>query len=511
MRLTCYLICLIIPLLSDAFEVAFSPYNMYDAQVSFFAYKPLPQLNWSVYPRYRCNAINWEGFPKKNVGYVRSILFRSAEGTPAPIPRVVAFFEAGSDSVNSDLQNPCAWMNARIVVHIGENLNDKLGAIVKISPDYNRYLTHWMEIIPGSETPEWQLIQDLKMGNWRLAYRKTAYSDDWDVRRGEKSGISEIPIRWDPWYFASMVDDVHSVERDHLVDPEVDSDDELIAKSENGYNDGDISDSYEVDDSDSNDDGDDDDNDGGNDDGSVKCERTAYGSDEDEPQEPAGKRAYIPPQPEIIRGNPRWVYRPRTGCRGPHPEYTEWRNKRMRDAGEYNAFNRNVNPYFYQKSYDQLMDMGNIIDPELERQQLEEFKRQQEGVRAAELFYEALRDEINPDGKGSRTSEMFDGIWQWENPEQFQLEHSDPLQALLDLNSNADEDTINMNLAIHPSYVQKGRPPDFKIGDNDGLKPPPPTKPTGLKFRHPVEGPVHDTLSGPPSPDVNWRDGMQWI
>ncbi|KAK6519876.1 hypothetical protein TWF506_000171 [Arthrobotrys conoides] len=61
--------------------------------------------------------------------------------------------------------------------------------------------------------------------------------------------------------------------------------------------------------------------------------------------------------------------------------------------------------------YERLIDRGNIIDVELEKQQ-GGFRQQQEGARAAKLFYEALASTIDLLQPSNRDVELLDDIWQ---------------------------------------------------------------------------------------------------
>ncbi|KAF3231265.1 hypothetical protein TWF192_000176 [Orbilia oligospora] len=490
----------VLPLLGMAFEIAFSPYNMYLAPETFFAYKPLPEFNWSVYPRYTCNAINWEGFPKNSEGFVANILFREAPGTPARIPQVVAFYSARGNRAPGHHLDPCRYDNLAILAHIGQNQEDTLGRIVKLSPRRSNLLTHWREIIPDSNTIEWMDINSDEIRPWHIGYLLSNGEGGgkfWSIDEADQYNgyMTQSLICWNPWYFAHMREDPEVGMGSY--NPENDRDD----------NAGDRLDGYATPA----------DNDGestgrarGSDDSEEEEEendkRTVYTSDEDEPIDSTNsRRVYHPPPAEIIRGNPRWVYRPTTRCRGAHPKYVQWRNNRIRDAGDHIRYDPNI--YLYKMDYERLIGRGNIIDIELEKQQEEEFRRQQEGVRAAELFYEALASDIDTLQPSDPRNEMFDDIWWWDNPLEFQLESPDPLQALLDRElNNIEEDLRGTSPESRPPIPADlpGKVPKFDPVENIGLEPVPRVRgDEALDFgpmRWAPENQIHDIFSSPPSP-----------
>ncbi|KAK6358655.1 hypothetical protein TWF730_007978 [Orbilia blumenaviensis] len=492
-----YILGLAFPLLNTAFEIAFTPFNIYSAPDTIFAYKPLPEFNWSVYPRYSCNGVNWEGggYTRNSTGFVSNILFREAPGTPARIPQVVAFYDARLGRTFQERSEPCHFNNARMVAYIGTKLDNlDLGRIVRISAQGGRRMTHWKEIIPAWQNPEWVLIQYAGMKPWSTAYRipNTGSDIKWDIKPtdAENRLITESVICWNPWYFASVKEDPAMAKGVYY--PDLDTD-ELLGDdidSHHGYGSDYDSEDYGYD----------------SDESSVGG-RTNYNSDPDSSPGPLAERQFR--LPKIISGsNPRWVRQPTTRCRGTHPTYVQWRNQRILNAGDH--IRHDPNAYLYKQSYQKLIDRGNIIDIELDQQQQAEFQRQQKGVRAAELFYDTLRDETDQTMPWLELEPVFNEIWQWDSPENFKLEYSDPLQTLLDVDlNNLDKEDAPMSLYVTPPQIRyrfPGIAPKYRPEDSIGLWPPSPIiidpeDPGDLEMRFPAKNKIHDIFSGPPSPD----------
>ncbi|KAK6340165.1 hypothetical protein TWF730_001933 [Orbilia blumenaviensis] len=450
-----------------AYEIAFTPYDMKSAQESIFAYKPLPELNWSVYPRFRCHQINWSDYPPESVGFVASVFFRGYKTFkyPAPLPEAVAFYAAKPNDPQPG--SPCRFENLITVAHLGGYSNFPEGAIMKLRFAGNRYPTHWMEIPEDDSSDMWRWVQEGPIGgqNWRTAYW-SAPDKKWVVRWGD---LSESPEYWDPWYYAAIGSDIGGRELElesnppgddsyeqHYYHPEY-SDDDAISR------------------------------------------RTMYSAGTDSP-DGFPERTFDVPPPEIIRGNPRWVYRPTTGYRGDHPSFVDWRNKRIRDAGDYQT----VSPILYNNGdsgeYEKLQDQGYVIDIEAEKELAAKRAKHLKGVKEAEIFYEAANSaKENADPSGTKADAgPYDDIWPWDtNKERFQLEIPDPLRTLLDINTGIP--------------LQRPRMPIFNPADNIPLMQPP--KPViqpgpGLKIRRPIINKIHKVLSGPGTP-ISGKDS--WV
>ncbi|KAF3091124.1 hypothetical protein TWF103_011757 [Orbilia oligospora] len=417
----------VLPFLGMAFEIAFIPYNMYLAPDTFFAYKPLPEFNWSVYPRYTCNVINWEGFPTNSEGFVTNILFREAPRTPAKIPQVVAFYSARGNKAPEHRLDPCRYDNLAILAHIGQNPEDTSGRIVKLSPRRSNLLTHWREIVPDSNTIEWMDINSDEIQPWNIGYILSNGEGGgrfWSIDEADHYNgyMTQSLICWNSWYFAHMREDPEVGMGSY--NPENDRDDN-VGNRLDGYATPADSDSEGI--------------------------GRARGSDDSEEEEEHDKRTvYTSDEDEPI-------------------DYTSSR--------------------------------------QLEKQQQEEFRRQQEGVRAAELFYEALASDIDPIQPSDPRNEMFDDIWRWDSPLKFQLESPDPLQALLDRELNNLEEDLrgtSPELRLPIPADLPGKVPKFDPAENIGLEPVPRVRENeALDFgpmRWAPENQMHDIFSGPPSP-----------
>ncbi|KAK6501944.1 hypothetical protein TWF481_009762 [Arthrobotrys musiformis] len=477
MRIDEYIVWLVPPLVGvRAFEIAFNPYNMYTAPGIFFADKPLPEFNWSVYPRYSCNAVNWEGYPLEAKGFVADILFREAPGTPAKIPQIVAFYRA--DFPGPDQFDPCLPGNIKLIARIGRNADDPVGRIVKLSPWKGNRITHWQEINPRDlQTFEMDVVRQLKLEPWNMAFKVArnrfgATSFNWEIKPGnaENGYMTESYI---------CLFGFNYYERRQGYGSDYNED-------EQGY-------------------------DTESDLDELADELTVYTSDEDVPaggRSPGRLERVLPAPREIIRDNSRWVYRPTTTCKGLYPAYVNWRNDRIRNAGDYIRYDPNT--YLYKQSYETLIGRGNIIDVELDKQQQEEFKRQQAGVRAAELFYETMAGEVNPPRSWIKRNPALDEIWLWDNPEKMEYAPADPLQALLDVESNniPEED---LNYVMQPKVSRErlpGIPPKFRdVGEPAPARQPaeePAEEPFGPR-RWAPKNTMHDIFSGPPSPDMDTK------
>ncbi|KAK6512753.1 hypothetical protein TWF506_008922 [Arthrobotrys conoides] len=215
---------------------------------------------------------------------------------------------------------------------------------------------------------------------------------------------------------------------------------------------------------------------------------TAFTADRNVPYEVIEREDYPwqPPEPQIIRGNPRWVSRPTRRFPVINLQYRKWRNNRIIQAGDYRPIatisEDGVEDLTVDIPLDTLIAEGWIIDKEAEAKYQEKLKRERLGVREAEIFYQILTE----NEKSKRLDQMvYDKIWEMENPG---WRPSDPLQLLMDINTDEPE-------VIPEQQQQIGQ---VNMAEPQAAVPEPLNRQMALRL--PANNRIHDFLSGPGSP-----------
>ncbi|KAJ6257058.1 hypothetical protein Dda_7942 [Drechslerella dactyloides] len=144
--------------LADAYEIAFFPYFL----GLHYGADPTPPILWSVYPRFRCNAVSFDGFPPNNQ-FTQNVLVRTALDGAGP-PKAIMFYE--SDPGDSD---PCGADKQEL---LGVFYPDKPSQQILFTESRGT-ITHWMEL--NEQSPQWETIRengllpgDVLHWNWRV-------------------------------------------------------------------------------------------------------------------------------------------------------------------------------------------------------------------------------------------------------------------------------------------------------------------------------------------------------
>ncbi|KAK6343284.1 hypothetical protein TWF730_010880 [Orbilia blumenaviensis] len=480
---------LLLPSLGISYEIAFSNHNLEEDLPAKFRDKPLPDFNWSVYPRFRCNAVNtngleWEeGYP--NV--IKDVLVRTAAGGSGP-PGVMVFYSTDVDLFDNpdyyDLRDPCSWRNARDIVRWKNGTAKYLDRGVGNSQKYNlatrAVITYWKELEPNEPIPEeWEsLISRIRPGRSAVWDK----SDDlWEIPGRNGRGI---PGQRGDVYSGGFFTDYWYKFSEHGARQVM-----MLRAFLGGPDDGDGSE------------GGDDENwaqEDSDDDGSVD---TAYTTDVMAQHELINREPYPwqPPQPRMIRNNVRWIYRPTREDARINPEYRRWRNERIMNAGDYRPVattNKDGVESSTAVPLNDLIAEGWIIDRRAELEFQDKLARERKGVAEAEIFYKLLVD----DEKSQRQPQaLYDEMWKLESPG---WKMTDPLPDMLSVNTDENDVLFPVNggggggQAVAPAgQNQAGMNQAGVIEDPLAAY----WQPTVL--RPAVDNRAHQLLSGPNSPD----------
>ncbi|KAK6346897.1 hypothetical protein TWF696_006998 [Orbilia brochopaga] len=310
--------------LADAYEIAFFPYFL----GLFYGADPTPPILWSVYPRFSCNAVSFEGYPPNN-RYTQNILVRTAADGIGP-PKAIMFYE--SDPGHPD---PCGADKQEL---LGVFYPDKPSQ--QILPTESRgSITHWREL--DEKSPEWEL-----------------------VKRDEL--LPGDVLRWN-W-------------NDHIWDLEPETIRNEVFDADQAY--------HTVDESDRS-----------NPDTGAFLDNSQ--SDSTSPGLSTGGGNVH------ANFNPLWTPQQEVPDADVHaPSYRDYRNWRMREAGEYRPIPRS---FLAKYTYDQLRRMGYVVDAEMEARLNAELDMEQARRKDAENFYENLRMSQFPGGDQF----LEDLIWGW--------------------------------------------------------------------------------------------------
>ncbi|KAK6336661.1 hypothetical protein TWF718_009456 [Orbilia javanica] len=498
--------------LAMAFEIAFSNYDLENDLRDEFPTLPIPDFNWSVYPRYRCNVVNDSGLKWKTgySKYVRDVLVRTLPGGDGP-PDIIVLFEAVpigfSNPEDHDFNDPCAWKNARGIIRFKDAVTNYLSRGVGNSQKYNAFgvnhPTHWRELGPNDVLPEEMatLVDLLEPGRTAVWWGPRK---GWDIPypdgRGipsQRGDIHSGGYFTDYWYLFSEFGASLLLGEDD-TDPDA---------SEGGDYD-----NYDDGNSGSGDDGIEDENlenNGNNDNGSIASSPRPSSSDEvaslatDFSVDQAGYHEFIeredypwqPPAPQIIRNNTRWILHRTVQDPTINPYYRRWRNARITEAGDYRPIatisEDGVEDMIAGVPLDRLIAEGWIIDKQAEARYQEKLRRERLGVREAEIFYELL---TNAEESKVLDQNVYDKIWEMEDPG---WKPSDPLQLLMSIDTDGNKMILE---------EQQGNENGVPATDQNQINVVQPQSPVPnplarqIAFRPPVDNQIHDFLSGPGSP-----------
>ncbi|KAF3183017.1 hypothetical protein TWF788_005818 [Orbilia oligospora] len=465
-----------------AYEIAFNSFDLENDLPDHFSAAPTPEFNWSVYPRYRCNPVNYSG---SNRGYLRDVLVRTLPGGDGPPDIIVLYnnkpgvFDKNEDF---DFNEPCSWKNARGIVRFKDAFPEYLSRGVGNSQRYNMFYNiaamYWRELDLTSTTaipePWGAIINRLEPGKSAIFWRS---SKDWEIIDRDDIGLpQQRGVIYSGGYFTDYWYLFSEYGASLLLGTD-DTDPDASEEEDGGEDGGNRSDERPNSPSDlSSSSGDE-----------VASLGTAFTADQNAVHEFVEREDYPwqPPPPRIIKNNPRWILRPTRRYPMITPEYRIWRNGRIIKAGDYRPIATisadGVEDMTVDIPLDTLIAEGWIIDKEAEAKYQEKLKRERLGVREAEIFYQILTE----DEKSQRLGQgVYDKIWEQEDPG---WKPTNPLQLLMSL--NADEPEIIPGEQQQDGQVNMAQPqaadPNLRIQ---------------TAFRPPACNRIHDFLSGPGSP-----------
>ncbi|KAK6507435.1 hypothetical protein TWF481_005868 [Arthrobotrys musiformis] len=521
----------LLPSLAAAFEIAFSNHDLEEDLPNEFPHSPLPDFNWSVYPRFRCNVVNRSGLQYKpnEVSYLKDVLVRTLPNGEGP-PNIIVLYQTEPGAfTNPEAQfnpsDPCASTNARTIIRF-KDATEYLSRGVGNSQKYNVFVhntpTYWKELDPNEPYPEElaHIINQLEPGRFAMF---NSWRNLWDIPEPNYRGL---PEQWGDIHSSGYFTDWWYLFSEHGRSMLRGSDDE------SDYSNADDSD---ADDSDASGGGG-----GGNQQNAVNgpvsllseinainarnarenaqanaqanaqggtspssdssadevaSQITTFSTDSTDLRELVDREDYPwqPPRPQKIRNNPRWIYRPTRPVATINPAFRKWRNDRIIQAGDYRPIptvsDDGVEDTLRGVPYDELIAEGWIVDKQAEAEYQEKREREREGIREAEIFYDLLSQE---EKSGTLGQTVYDKLWEMEEPG---YKPTDPLTQLLNIDTNDPE----MRVEDEGDIADVAGPP--------GQEAPAEVQrlPRVMVFRPPVSNRVHDFLSGAGSPSDEFR------
>ncbi|KAF3080128.1 hypothetical protein TWF569_011494 [Orbilia oligospora] len=465
-----------------AYEIAFNTFDLENDFIFHYSDDLIPEFNWSVYPRYRCNPVNYSG---TDGGPFRDVLVRTLPGGDGPPDIIVLYnnkrgvFDKDEDF---DFNDPCSWKNARGIIRFKDAFPEYLSRGVGNSQKYNMFYsitaTYWRELDLTSTTaipePWGSIINGLEPGKSAILY---CCRNDWEIIDRDDIGLPQQRgaiysggYFTDYWYLFSEYGASLLLGTDD-TDPDAS---EVEDGGEDGGNSIDERPNSPSEPSSSSGD-------------EVASLGTAFTADRNAVHEFIEREDYPwqPPAPRMIRNNPRWVLRPTRPYSMITPEYRVWRNNRIIKVGDYRPIATisadGVEDLTTGIPLDTLIAEGWIIDKEAEAKYQEKLKRERLGVREAEIFYQILTE----DEKSQRLSQsVYDKIWELEDPG---WKPTNPLQLLMSVNADGPE--------IIPGQQQQGGQANMAQPQAAA-----PNLRVQTAFRPPARNRIHDFLSGPGSP-----------
>ncbi|KAK6543856.1 hypothetical protein TWF694_000583 [Orbilia ellipsospora] len=360
-------------------------------------------LNYRVYPRFTCNPVPLEDLDSRTDNFVQNVVVRTAADAVGP-PKVIVFYNARPPLEGQAYRTlPCAFRNGVAAAYFRE---DKPSTQVFYVQNEGKF-THFKEIDEGM--PEWgRIVDELELEPSEVGYND---GDGWWMTHDDEITLHDFD--WDEGYssgldytFRGVDDKTQSTDIGEAV-----SGDEWDIEFDGPY---------------------------WNPSGELGPEWR--------PREPYGTR-WAPGQ--VV---PDWeVYR---------PDFREWRNWRI-SLGDYRPL---PSEFTEEYSYEQLKEMGYMVDEEREELMKGQMEELQRNARSREQENAKIRAQ-NRELDFAREAQFMQDLARLQSvPSQ----PVDPLDVLLNLNPN---EPLNLGYSDQPDQDASGVATGVMELEKDGNSP----------------------------------------